>query len=139
MSELSELERRQKHDRLTERTETLQMWGVRARSLDESAEHIRFVARQLASEVSPLRSAFNTVRTQHTPSAWTGEAATGSRQRLDQHEQRCVSAVRTVDLLIDDLEAEALATSARAADARWHQERTRRIVRDLEFDLSRHR
>lgn len=136
MSEWSDAEIRRTQEQLESVYDNIQRWGVRSRMLDESVERVRLVIGQLATEVHPLRGALRNVRTHHTPATWTGTAATRSRRRLDQHEDRCASAVRVIDHLIDDLETHALRTAALADDAHTNLERERRSARSIERTLA---
>lgn len=77
---------------------------------DSRAIRMRQLAAELTNHVQPLRTCFTDLRRLHTPHTWEGRAATASRLRLDGHEARTNTAVRSLDYLIDDLEDQA----------RWH-------------------
>lgn len=82
------------------------------------AADMRRVAGNLEFHVGPLRGVFAPVRSLHTPATWTGNAATQSRTRLDDHETRCNHAISSIDNMIEDLHEQAQAASTAAAGYR---------------------
>ncbi len=80
---------------------------IEAQSYEIKAARMRTIAVQLTNAVQPLRTAFNPIRSLHTAQTWEGQAATASRRRLDEHEIRHNTAIRSIDGLITDLEVEA--------------------------------
>jgi uncharacterized protein YukE len=135
MSEQSSAEIRHREDDLDAAYNTIRMLGDTAHRHEEEARHMRLVAQLLSAELAPLRAMFDPVREHHTTDAWEGNAAIASRRRLDEHEDRCLNAIRTLDTLIDDLE-QAAAVAARASD-RAHDEAdsARRTATLLEREL----
>ena len=97
-----------------------------AGSYEDQATRMRSLAAGLTTAIQPLRSAFNDIRSLHTTQTWEGRAATASRARLDGHEIRHNAAIRSIDALIDDLEAGAAVAEQRHSttlgeigDVRW--------------------
>ena len=78
-----------------------------AEQLEANAEQMRLVAQLLIDQVAPLRTELDHVIDLHTNSTWEGQAATQSRLRLERQHDRCRRAIRTIDDLIDDLQARA--------------------------------
>lgn len=120
MSEQSSAEIQHREDDLDAAYNAIRMLGDTARRHEEEARHMRLVAQRLSTELEPLRAMFDPVREYHTTDVWEGNAAIASRRRLDEHEDRYLNTVRTLDTLIDDLE-QAAAVSARTSD-RAHDE-----------------
>ncbi|NNC79012.1 MAG: hypothetical protein HKN94_02565 [Acidimicrobiales bacterium] len=96
----------------------------------DDAIEVRRLAADLGAEIDPLRTMLDSIGGLHTRTTWEGNAATASRRRLEGHEGRRVLAVRTLDGVIDDLEAQAQALDkvqqdneswrdGRRADANW--------------------
>lgn len=112
-------------------------WQRSAAAAEDDAAEMRRVARGLDREIAPLRTVFGPIRSLHVAATWEGQAATLSRQRLDEHELRCTTAIRTVDALVDDLDAEALRAEARADTARSFYNTARRSAVQLEIELGR--
>lgn len=94
------------------------------------ALELRQLAADLVVEVDPLRTVLDSIGGLHTRTTWEGHAATASRRRLEGHEGRRVLALRTLDGVIDDLEAQAQVLDkvqqdneswrdGRRADANW--------------------
>ena len=97
-----------------------------AANYEDEAARMRSLAAGLTTALEPLRTAFNGIRSLHTTRTWEGQAATASRARLDGHEIQHNTAIRSIDGLIDDLEAEAAVTEQRRSatlgeisDIRW--------------------
>jgi len=84
-----------------------QWFERQARAARDDAIELRRVARLLSAEVDPLRRILLPVTELHTLETWEGTAASASRRRLDGHEGRRAMAVRTLDAVVADLEAEA--------------------------------
>lgn len=97
-----------------------------ANAYEDRAAAMRTLAASLTTAIQPLRSAFNPIRSLHTTQTWEGQAATASRTRLDGHEIRHNTAIRSIDGLIDDLVTEAAVAEQRRSttlgeidDIRW--------------------
>ena len=112
-------------------------WQRVVEQTSDRAEELRQIARALDFEVQPLRTVFSPLRGLHTAQTWEGQAATNSRNRLDEHELRCVTAIRAIDTLVDDLESEALQAESRAATAASSYDTMRRTAATLEIQLGR--
>jgi len=82
----------------------------------DDAIELRLVAELLSAEVEPLRTILAPVVGLHTVDTWEGNAATASRLRLDGHDGRRVMAVRTLNTVVADLQAEARAQDEVQAD-----------------------
>ena len=133
----TEAERRSMETQLSSQYSNMRYWQRAATDAEDEAAEMRRVARGLDREVTPLRTVFGPIRTLHVAATWEGEATTLSRQRLDEHELRCTNAIRTIDALVDDLDAEAVLADARADTARSFYNSARRSAAQLEVELGR--
>ena len=114
---------------------SMRYWDNRADEYSELAQDMRRTARELDNAVAPLDGVLRPVQDLHTASTWEGNAATQSRIRLDAHQDRCASAIRTIHHLIADLDDEARTASVRADDARDRQRQYRLTASRIEVEL----
>lgn len=105
----------QRSDDLDAAYDALRILTDTANRHDDEAHRIRNVIDLISAELAPLRTIFDPIRTQHTIDTWEGHSADASRRRLDEHEDRCLTTIRTLDALIDEL-GHAAAVAVRTAD-----------------------
>ena len=101
-------ERSQLREQIRLREAAATSYEIQARGHEDSAMQMRQIANDLSFEVEPLRTVFRPIRALHIPNTWEGQAATASRTRLDGHEARTNSAIRSIDGLIEDLQDRAV-------------------------------
>jgi hypothetical protein len=83
------------------------VYDRRARDAADDAAELRRVAHSLDDDLDRLDGVLKPVRDLHWPRVWIGDAATASRDRLDEHEIRTVAAVQVIGNLVADLRSEA--------------------------------
>lgn len=115
--------------------QSMRYWDGRADEYSARAAEMRRTARELDAAASTLDRVLAPVQNLHVTSTWEGNAATQSRLRLDAHHDRLTTAIRTIDLLIGDLESEATTASVRASNASDEYTRYRQRVGRIEVEL----
>ena len=122
---------------LTETYETIRRLSDTVGRLDQHAEEARRIAHLLEAELDTIGRVFDPVWDLHTSETWTGRAADHSRRRLDDHQGACLSAMRSINLIIDDLTADALRTATASRATQDALDAARQKAVGLEFELGR--
>jgi len=130
-------EQRALETQLSSAHSSMRYWRQEATDAEDRAADLRRVARSLDVEITPLRTLFTPLWTLHTVETWEGQSANLSRQRLEHHEERCTTAIRSIDALIDDLGAEAVRADAWAGTAQSNYTSARRNAANIEMEMGR--
>lgn len=109
--------------------------GRAALAAGDRADELRANAADITAISAPLTGFLDAVRRFHTIETWEGISATRSRDRLDEHEQRCATALITIDGILADLDAEVRRQSSLASQARSEQRRLRPRIYELQNGL----
>jgi len=110
-------------------------WNGKADDYGQAAQRMRQIAGQLRTEVSALTDLFGPIRRLHTTATWQGNAATLSRNRLDVHEDRHRFAVRAIEGIANDLDADASTADHHASQARSNERHYRQEALKIEIEM----